>query len=51
MHEWIVECEECDNTSHVHSYSEVCFCPICGMRTEPDRQDDLEEEFKGALDF
>ena len=51
MIEWIIECEECDNVSYVKSYNEVCFCPICGMMTEPERQDDIEEELKSVLDF
>ena len=51
MIEWIIECEECDNVSYVKSYNEVCFCPICGMMTEPERQDDIEEELKADLDF
>ena len=51
MIEWIIECEECDNESYVKSFNEVCFCPICGMMTEPERQDDIEEELKAVLDF
>ena len=51
MIEWIIECEECDNVSYVKSYNEVCFCHICGMMTEPERQDDIEEELKSVLDF
>ena len=33
--DYLIECEECDNTSKVISYDWPEHCPICGSPTEP----------------
>jgi len=38
MEQYIVECEECENTTEVFSYSKPEFCPVCGRRAEIEKR-------------
>ena len=40
--EWIIDCEECDNTTFVKSWQEAEFCPICGRRADVKPKDKNE---------
>mgnify|MGYP003112037346 FL=1 len=33
--DYLIECEECDNTCKVTAYDWPEYCPICGALTEP----------------
>jgi len=45
MDEYIVECEECENVTHVFSYDEPEFCPMCGRRPEVEKRSvDFDDE-------
>lgn len=37
MVEYRIDCEECESTTHVQSYDEPEFCPICGRRAEAEK--------------
>lgn len=38
MEEYVVECEECESFSFVHSYDKIKFCPACGRRAEVEKR-------------
>ena len=38
MNEYIIECEECEETSYTASYKKPAFCPICGRRAEVEKR-------------
>ena len=37
MVEYRIDCEECESTTHVQSYDEPEFCPVCGRRAEAEK--------------
>lgn len=41
MVEYVIECNECGNTTAVFTYELPEFCPICGRRAEAEEK--LEE--------
>jgi len=38
MIEYVMECNECGNTTAVFSYEPPEFCPICGRRAEAEEK-------------
>ena len=45
MYDYIVECEECEETSYVAAYEKPEFCPMCGRRAEVEKREmDVEIE-------
>lgn len=44
MNQYLVECEECENSTHVFSYDKPEFCPVCGRRADVEKRImDVEE--------
>lgn len=31
MNEYLIECQSCEQESHIVSDTEPCFCPVCGQ--------------------
>ena len=38
MDDYVVECEECEETSYVAAYQTPKFCPVCGRRAEIEKR-------------
>lgn len=38
MEQYLIECEECENITHVFSYDKPEFCPVCGRRADVERR-------------
>ena len=44
MEDYIIECEECEETSYAASYKKPKFCPVCGRRAEIEKRS-IEVDF------
>jgi rRNA maturation endonuclease Nob1 len=38
MEQYLIECEECENITHVFSYDKPEFCPVCGRRADVEKR-------------
>lgn len=48
MEQYFIDCEECENSTHVFSYDSPEFCPVCGRRADVEKRTmdvELPEEY------